>query len=67
MTFSFDGVIVRFTGGDWRIVRGTITVKSLLAAQKNPRFQKMILSSCWSAGNPLLNVARDLEKILRAA
>jgi hypothetical protein len=31
MTFSFDGVI---TGGDWRIVLGTIRVKSLLAAEQ---------------------------------
>jgi hypothetical protein len=32
MTFSFDGVNAWFTGGDWRIVHGTVRVKSLLPA-----------------------------------
>jgi hypothetical protein len=43
MIFSFDGVIVWFTGGDWRIVRGTIRVKSLLEAEESTISKKDII------------------------
>jgi hypothetical protein len=42
MTFSFDGVNVWFTGGDWRIVRGTVRVKSLLAAEQRAQRRGLV-------------------------
>ena len=31
MSYSIEGINLWFTGGDWRIVRRTVRVKSLLA------------------------------------